>query len=191
MSVYNERDWAAKTAMRLRIVQEAIAESESDGEEDRGTIVWQFIADAMGELADVDERSRANSLRLLDEEFPFYQDRVVIQNSDHAVHPPSETGAKVTDDKTRTSPTPQDIVQDLLKAAGGMKEEERAEIAEQLVAAGFQVTAPIALTPDEQSKLPVSMPAFHEEVSRLAKTVDKIKSTLGVAHVTEGGGPSI
>lgn len=183
MSVSNERDWAAKTAMRLRIVQASIAESESDDEADRGTIVWQFIADAMGELADLDERTRASSLRLLDEEFPFYQDRISIHGSNGEGR---RGGAADVPQKLMASATPQDLIQGLLQAAASLTDEERAQAAEQLAAGGIQVAAPKPMMPVEQSNLPLKLPAFQEEITRLVKTVEKIKSTLGTAHVTDG-----
>jgi len=185
MSVSIERDWAAKTAMRLRIVQASIAESEIDEEADRGTVIWQFIADAMGELADLDERSRTNSLRLLDEEFPFYRDRAAMHNPQGSPER-AENPVRTSDQSAALPPTPERLVEELLKAAGEMNEAELAEASEKLAAAGFRIAASKPLVPDEQSILPVSIPTFKEEISRLVKTVDKIRSTLGAGHVTDG-----
>ena len=117
MNVINERDWAAKTAMRLHIWQESFA---ADDPSTRGAAVWQYIADALAELGEMDERFRATSLRALDEEFPFYQERKVLEASARNDPPP----VKHADAPSPPEPAAdaQTLTERLIQEAEGYKE---------------------------------------------------------------------
>ncbi|WP_395735706.1 hypothetical protein [Prosthecobacter sp.] len=179
MNVTTEREWAAKTAMRLHIWQESFAEDDPDT---RGASIWEYIAGAFAELRNLDEGSFVRSLKALDEEFPFYRDRKAV-------------GADLEYPSPDSPPTPppqtaKELLASLLAVAPSLKEDEREEISRQLKDAGFQVAGESIITKPTQgantSGLPMVMPEYAEEVSRLVKTVEKIQSALGGANFKAG-----
>ena len=186
MNVINERDWAAKTAMRLHIWQESFA---ADDASTRGAAVWQYIADALAELGEMDERFRVTSLRALDEEFPFYQERKVLETSARNDPPPV---------KNATEPSPsepadvQTLTERLIQEASGLSADRRESIAKQLAEAGIGLPQNVAAEPvaEALSRNEVSMhltvPEYKDEIARLGKTVEKIQSTLGTTHFQAG-----
>jgi hypothetical protein len=177
MNGINERDWAARTAMRLHIWQESFANDEAEA---RGAAVWEYIAGAFAELGETDERFRANSFRALDAEFPFYQERKVLNRPEEAgPQPPS----------LKQALTAKETLANLLTLAPTLKEEEREDFARQLAEVGF-VVQPQSMIIDNspslksvmESELPVAVPVTPDELSRLTKTLEKIQSVLGADH---------
>ena len=183
MNVSNERDWAAKTAMRLHIWQETFA---SDGPESRGASVWEYLAAAFAELGEADERFRINSFHALDEEFPFYQERKILDST-------VDASAQGRQEPKREAPTAKELLASLLAIAPTLQEEEREDFARQLSDVGFQVTShslvaskEAAGTPVTTTDLPVIVPEYPDELNRLTKTVEKIQAALGQTHFKTG-----
>lgn len=183
MSVINERDWAAKTAMRLRVVQASMA--ESDEVQDRGSTVWEFIAQALNELGDVDERFRLKYLRALDEEFPFYQDRLALDQSGSVLDltPTKTDTTKKVESQTFT---PEELLKQLLAAAANLTEAQIQEFSSKLVKGGYKCAVDGEGLQGNASAMPVTMPTYQEEFTRLTKTVEKIQSTIGSKHFKSG-----
>lgn len=187
MNYTNERDWAAKTAMRLHIWQESFA---ADDPSTRGAEVWQYIADALGELGEMDERFRTTSLRALDEEFPFYRERKIVEGA---------AGGETSSLSSTAAPTPKEEPVDaetlaarLIEAAHGLTAGQRESIARQLAEAGIAISLkaleePVAEPgPKSGVNTLLAVPEFQDEIARLGKTVEKIQSTLGTAHFQAG-----
>lgn len=185
MNVTTEREWAAKTAMRLHIWQESFAEDDPGH---RGAAVWEYIAGAFGELRNLDERSFVSSLRALDEEFPFYQERKMLESVPAAPGKPALDSAV----EAKPPPTAKELLAGLLAVAPSLQESEREEISRQLMEAGFQAPAQSILTTQKigtaaaTTGLPVVVPEYPEELNRLVKTVEKIQSALGGANFKAG-----
>jgi hypothetical protein len=186
MNVINERDWAAKTAMRLHIWQESFA---ADDPSTRGAAVWQYIADALAELGEMDERFRVTSLRALDEEFPFYQERKVLEAS--ARNDPLLV-KKATEASPLEPTDAQTLTERLIQEASGLSADRRESIAKQLAEVGIVLPQNVAAGPvaEALSRNEVSMhltvPEYKDEIARLGKTVEKIQSTLGSTKFQAG-----
>lgn len=185
MKVTTEREWAAKTAIRLHIWQESFAEDDPDT---RGATVWEYIAGALNELRILDEKSFVRSLRALDEEFPFYGARKTLTRADTR----ENEQAVDTHAASNAPQTAQELLQALLALAPALSEAEREEISRQLMDAGFQTVPPSIAEvrkPENliaSSDMPLSLPQYPEEQHRLVKTVAKIQSSLGTAYFEAG-----
>lgn len=180
--------------MKLHIWQESLA---ADDPAARGAAVWEYIAGAMAELGDMDERARGACLQALDEEFPFYQERMVLDA-------PAGTGGRTTgsvqdkpEPEAPKAAEPEDVnvqLQKLIDFYQRLPDDERTNITRRLVEAGVAPTLPAAevsgpVTKRTQGKtagLPLMVPEFQQEVARLGKTVEKIQSTIGPDHFKAG-----
>lgn len=192
MNVINERDWAARTAMRLHIWQESFAAEDPST---RGAAVWQYIADALAELGEMDERFRVTSLRALDEEFPFYRERKVLEGTAGA--DPGPRPVAVAGPAPKEEPVDaQTLASRLIQAASGLPAEQRENIAKQLAQAGIAVPLEVAAEPVAVTRIQLAaksgvgahmmVPEYQDEIARLGKTVEKIQSTLGSTHFQAG-----
>lgn len=187
MNVINERDWAARTAIRLHIWQESFA---ADDPSVRGAAVWQYIADALGELGEMDERFRATSLRALDEEFPFYRERKVLEAVEGGeTSPLSKAVAPASKEEPADAET---LAVRLIEAAPGLSAEQRESIARQLAEAGIAIPLKVVTESAAEAGFKsgihthMAVPEYQDEIARLGKTVEKIQSTLGTTHFQAG-----
>ncbi len=176
--------------MRLHIWQESFAAEDPST---RGVEVWHYIADALAELGEMDERFRATSLRALDEEFPFYRERLASGDPG-----PSPMAAP----RPAPKEEPQDVqtlTARLVQAASGLPTEQLESIAKRLAEAGIAVPLDVAAVEAEplaETRIQIAaksglgahmmVPEYQDEIARLGKTVEKIQSTLGSAHFQAG-----
>lgn len=186
MSVINERDWAAKTAMRLRIVQATMVESDSM---ERGREVWGFISEAIRELDQVKDDQRLRCMKALDEEFPFFDSRLTLD-----AEPSGENSTAVAAElrAKRQQPVPvrltlDEMIQELVVGYTTMKQDEREKCSRRLAEAGFLIEQPSLTGSEKALKAPLALPVYEEEQVRLKRTVDKILEKLGT-ELTKGGG---
>lgn len=173
MNETNERDWAAKTAMRLRIVQAAMVESEL---EDRGSEVWAFIAQAFNELDTDDGEFQRRCMQALDEEFPFFESRPPLVEEPAA--PPAEAPE---------SASALDLVRQLTGMSSTMTSEEREKCSRMLAEAGFPVGPATSPTTPGTLTAAITLPVYEEENVRLKRTVDRILDRLGPGSATGTG----
>lgn len=180
--------------MKLHIWQESLA---ADDPAVRGAAVWEYIAGAMAELGDMDERSRGACLQALDEEFPFYQERMVL---DAPAGTSRENSGSVKDKAEAEAPKtaePEDVneqLQKLIEFYQRLPDDERTNITRKLVEAGVAPSLPATEVSDPVTKrtqgktagLPLMVPEFQQEVARLGKTVEKIQATIGPEHFKAG-----
>lgn len=178
MSTINERDWAAKTAMRLRIVQATKVESDSP---DRGREVWEFISLAMKELDSVDADQRRKCMRALDEEFPFFESRPSLGGEKEAL-----VGSAPAGRAESVPASPDELVQQLIAASAAISGDEREKHARRLTEAGFQVEQTTVRDVPGGLKAALALPVYEEEHVRLKRTVDRILEKLTI-DLTKGG----
>lgn len=183
--------------MKLHIWQESLA---TDDPASRGAAVWEYIAGAMAELTDMDERSRTSCLQALDEEFPFYQERLTLEAPAGSTARKASAAAKVQSEPEPTKASePEDVnvqLQRLIDFYQRLPDDERTNITRRLVEAGVTpTTSTIVEQTGTQTKrtqggktagLPLLVPEFQQEVARLGKTVEKIQSTIGQTHFKAG-----
>ncbi|MEN3941797.1 hypothetical protein WJU23_10930 [Prosthecobacter sp. SYSU 5D2] len=183
MNETNERDWAAKTAMRLRIVQAAMVESES---EDRGSEVWAFIAEAINELDTDDGEYQRRCMKALDEEFPFFESRPAL--TEEAAEPPAEA-----QEPAPASTSALDLVRQLSGMYSSMSTEEREKSSRMLAEAGFPIGQATAAAAPGSLTAAITLPGFEEENVRLKRTVERILERLGPgsASSTSHGDPRL
>ncbi len=168
MSLINERDWAARTAMRLRIVQATMLESDS---KERGVDVWEFILDALRELPPTDEKKCRLCMKALDLEFPFFEARPTLEVQVRS-DPPPPTESRLP------PPTPETALEQFLIAASSLSVSERAKYGDKLERAGFLLAKKNEIQGDPTTKMPLSLPIYEEERERLQRTVIKIMKRL-------------
>ncbi len=170
MSMANQSEWAARTAMRLRVVQATMA--ESDAESERGVEVWEFIAETMAELGSLTREEKKECLKALDREFPFYEDRVRLEAK------PEEPGVV----STSVLLTHEEMARKLVEAVATLETGQIERLSKLLCAGGYLLSSSSVAksgTNGGQTLLPVVIPTYQEEVARLTKIVEKIQSTIG------------
>lgn len=182
-STIDERDWAAKTAMRLRIVQATKVESES---QDRGREVWEFISQAMQELAQAEPGQRRRCMQALDEEFPFFESRPSRNGESQPDPPRTESGGETVEPASKPRPaTVDELIDDLVVAAGALTDAERAQQSKRLFEAGFRVEQTHVRDSQGGLQAAVALPVYDEEHLRLKRTVERILDRVGAGK--EGG----
>jgi hypothetical protein len=140
----------------------------------------------------MDERFRATSLRALDEEFPFYRERKVLEAS-----PAGEANPRPATVVPPAKEEPADagtLATRLIEAAQRLSTEEREGIAKQLAEAGIAIVEPSKTVVEPVAEAGaksgvnthLAVPEYQDEIARLGKTVEKIQSTLGTAHFQAG-----
>lgn len=179
----NEHDWAARTAMRLRIVQGTMVESE---EEDRGVQVWEFIAQALDEIAAVDPVFHQRCLQALDEEFPFFEARAPLPYGSENENPTAPFAAAA--EPATTSAT--ELARQLAAQAGSMSGEEKSHCMKLLAEAGL-VPAPAGGADGRSMPAVLTLPVYEEEIVRLKRTVERILQRLVPESATTVADPSL
>ena len=178
MNLTPEQSWAAKTALRLHIWQESLAEDDAST---RGAAIWEYIAQALGELGDRDERFRSSSLRALDKEFPFYQERKVLGDAGKG-----GAGGGNGPQESKSPRSAQELVAALISATAAMPAHEKEGLARQLADAGITAQNTKSRAPFTGHGMPVQFPELEDEFIRVTKTVEGIQGMLGAQHFKSG-----
>ena len=173
--------WAAQAAVRLRVVQGTKLELDPEA----GPHVWEFVSEAMKEIAHASAEVRLRCMRALDREFPFFMARAANAETDRgeAADEMDFEGGRDESPKVEGFET---YLTELVAQAANMSDEDRQRVSQSLADAGFTLSAGGVADPSRIEAF-LSIPEMEDEQVRLRRMVQRIAERIGTEVGTGGG----
>lgn len=174
--------WAARAAVRLRVVQGTKLELDPEG----GPHVWEFVSEAMKEIAHVSAEVRLQCMRALDREFPFFMARVASAETDGSEVADAPVSEVCDNASKANSHGFETCLTALLAQAVHMSDEDRQRVSRSLADAGFTLSSGGVADPSRIEAF-LSIPEMEDEQVRLRRMVQRIAERIGTEVGTGGG----